>query len=287
MDAVKRTLNVLKENLQLISLFFLWGASIVTFVALLKMFVFSLPMAAGEYAHVRQAFLGDTAIADYDEGVQLYTDAEVRGKWNRKHYYQYSRNALSVAYEKLLDGNGNVMAGREKLAAKIQLLIGNTLYGEEKLQQAAEAYAQALRHEPGNMAAKYNLEFVNKKIEAKSEGDKKNNDPGKGQDGKGGQKGGQQPGKQGDNGKDGQPSDQPGNGKSQSDSKRGGKGKGDGKSDGQNPGQPGGQLPSSGQQTSPDSGQGQADRRDRTQVSRVMAKLQRGRSQLIVRTRAR
>ncbi len=42
--------------------------------------------------------------------------------------------------------------GREKLAAKIQLLIGNTLYGEEKLQQAAEAYAQALRHEPGNMA---------------------------------------------------------------------------------------------------------------------------------------
>ncbi len=45
MDAIKRTLNVLKENLQLISLFFLWGAAVVTFVAMLKLIVFSLPMA--------------------------------------------------------------------------------------------------------------------------------------------------------------------------------------------------------------------------------------------------
>ena len=164
MDAIKRTMNVLKENLQLISLFFLWGAAVVTFVAMLKLFVFSLPIANDEYRDASESFLGDTAIAAYDEGVQLYTDASGRAQWYRKDDYQFSRKALSSAYEKLLDGNGNVMAGREKLAAKIQLLIGNTLYGEEKLQQAAEAYAQALRHEPGNMAAKYNLEFVNKKL---------------------------------------------------------------------------------------------------------------------------
>lgn len=238
MNAFKDRLGVLKRALGPIALLLFWGGCAVFLFALIKLFAYTLPMSGGNYKDSSDTFVGDSAVASYDYGVQLYNTAGRYSPSYSAYDYQYSRNALSKAYQKLLDGNGNVVAGNEALAARIQVLIGNTLFKVEKLQQAAEAYAQALRHEPGNMQAKYNLELVNMKIEAKAKADQQSS--GKGRDGQSGTKGqdGKSPGKKRDKGQDGNQPGQQGDGKSKSDSGQGDKG--DGKPTGQDPNGQGG-----------------------------------------------
>jgi hypothetical protein len=234
------------KNLRVWSRLLVWGSAILAFFVLLKFFSYTLPMLTDS----DPLPMGNVAIYHYNKGVQYLASSERERASDPNSYYlrngyTNALNTLSQGYGDLADADGNIPAADAELAGKLQLAIGDCLYRLDKLDAAADAYAQALRHNPGLLAAKYNLELINKKIEAQNkpkDGQGNPGDKGKpGQNGKGdkGDGKGQNPGQGKDGDKQqgqGQPKD--GDGKNPGD----GKGKGqDGK--GQQGKQPGGNQP--------------------------------------------
>jgi tetratricopeptide (TPR) repeat protein len=141
----------------------------------IRIFDYTLPMIEHRYSDAARATHGDVTLAYYDLALEHY----------RQRDYAGAQNLLTAGYTLLSDKDGNIPAGKQPMAADMQLLIGNSLYYQQKLEPAAEAYKQALRHNPNDLNAKYNLELV-RQIILSGDG----NDPkGAGSGGKGRAKG--------------------------------------------------------------------------------------------------
>ena len=143
------------------------------------LFSYSMPMKTENFETASHSFAGDKATALYDRGLQLYKAEE----------YKRSLLVLQDAYNACQGSQGVVDPEKRKLAADIKFLTGNALVESKQLQQAVEAYKEALRLDPSNLYAKYNLELLQSMNGGKGPGDGDPNQPGGGQPGKGIKKG--------------------------------------------------------------------------------------------------
>lgn len=133
-----------------------WAWILLVLSALVLLFgvfytlTYAVPLHTGDYNTAVKSGVGEPALALYGKGLELY----------RQKSFDESIASLSNGYTTLTDKSGQIPESRQKLAGNFQLLIGNSLFYKKKLPEAAEAYRQALRHDPDNMTAKYNLELI-------------------------------------------------------------------------------------------------------------------------------
>jgi tetratricopeptide (TPR) repeat protein len=134
----------------------------------------SIPMLTKDYEGAADSYVADRSLALYDAGLQRYRGGDNKG----------AVRVLNDAYNACLGAKGVVSDDKRKLAGDIKFLTGNALVGQKQLQQAVEAYKDALRLDPNNLYAKYNLELLQAMNGGKGPG------PGPGDDSKpGGQPG--------------------------------------------------------------------------------------------------
>lgn len=159
------------------------------------------PLADGNYGHAAESQLGDQAVALYDRGLSEYRQALATDDADAAQtLWQNAQADLSAAYNQLIaEGNGSVPDSSRKLAADLQFQLGNmqvmtglAQQSVELIQAGVQSYEECLRLDPGNLAARYNIEL----LEQSNEVNKQNNPGG--------------PGKPGD--QPGQPGKQPGTG---------------------------------------------------------------------------
>lgn len=99
----------------------------------------------------------------YDEALEQYRKAQVQSPESDIIRYNigctlYKRGEYDEAEHGFADVASSLEA--KKLWAKAYYNFGNTLFKNGKLADAIEAYKRALRINPDDMDAKYNLEFV-------------------------------------------------------------------------------------------------------------------------------
>jgi len=124
---------------------------------------------------------GDSLASKNNEGNKLYKEGkidEALSKWqaaqienpdNEKLHYNigngfHGRKKYGDAfneYEKILDSKNS------ELKQKAYYNIGNTQYRMNELQEAIKSYEKSLEIDPEDEDAKYNIEFIKKKLEEK------------------------------------------------------------------------------------------------------------------------
>lgn len=152
-----------------------WLSIIGVLFGFYMLFFNSIPMLNENFDGAADSYFIDRPLALYDAGLQRYRDEDYKG----------AATILNDAYNACLGAQGVVSDDKRKLAGTIKFLTGNTLVMQKQLQQAVEAYKEALRLDPTNLDAKYNLELLQQMNGGKG--------PGSGQDGDGPP--GTQPGK--------------------------------------------------------------------------------------------
>lgn len=161
-----------------------WLSIIGVLVGFYMLFFNSIPMLNGNFHGAAESYFIDRPLALYDAGLQRYRDEDYKG----------AVTILNDAYNACLGAQGVVSDDKRKLAGTIKFLTGNALVKQKQLQQAVEAYKEALRLDPSNLDAKYNLELLQQMNGGKGpgsgpgEGDGKDGPPGT-QPGKGIKKG--------------------------------------------------------------------------------------------------
>jgi len=107
----------------------------------------------------------------YDQALTKYQDALLSDPENKRLQFNVG-NALyqKKKYEEALKEYQKVI-GTEKLLLEGQTYynLGNALYRLNKLPESIMAYQQALKINPDDMDAKYNLEYVRRKLKQNSE----------------------------------------------------------------------------------------------------------------------
>jgi len=144
----------------------------VFLLGMLRLFNYTLPLYIGNPVSASESGYGDPVVALYDAALQSYQAEDFEG----------ASKLASKAYSKMSEEHGAIAttARAQKTAGDIQFLLGLSREKVKRQQQAIEAYEQALRHDPDNLPAKYNLERL-----LKAQG---------GAGGAGGQQPGQKPG---------------------------------------------------------------------------------------------
>jgi len=102
----------------------------------------------------------------YDQALNRYQDALLAAPADRRIHYNVA-DALykKKKYEEALKSYQKVLGAEDlQLEAKAYYNIGNTLYRLGKLPESILAYQQALKLNPNDMDAKYNLEYVRRKL---------------------------------------------------------------------------------------------------------------------------
>ena len=102
----------------------------------------------------------------YDQALTKYQDALLSQPANQRIQFNVANTLYwKKKYEEALQEYQKVM-GTEELELEQQSFfnLGNTLYRAGKLPESILAYQQALKLDPGDMDAKYNLEFVRRKL---------------------------------------------------------------------------------------------------------------------------
>lgn len=84
----------------------------------------------------------------YDLGLQHY-------KFKR---YAPAKAVFTEAFNQLTKNTGVVPEDQQALAGQIQFMLGVVNEQEKQFRVAVSAYEESLRHDPNNLAAKYNLE---------------------------------------------------------------------------------------------------------------------------------
>lgn len=136
-----------------------------------SIYSYSLPMQQGDYLTAAQNSEGsERALALYDAGLVLY----------RAKDFENSRVALTEAYSSLSAKHGQIGKSDLPLAGKIQFLLGLVSERTDQGQLAIDAYKDALRHDPTNLPAKYNLErlLTKQAQEGSGQGEGKDGKPG-------------------------------------------------------------------------------------------------------------
>lgn len=141
----------------------------------------SISMITHKFEDAADSPITERPVTLYDVGLQRY---------NAEHYDD-ALDALNEAYNACLGKNGVVNDDKRRLAGNIKFLTGNALVKSKQLQQAVEAYKEALRLDPENMFAKYNLEMLQSMNGGQGPGSGPGGEqkPGDGQPGKGIKKG--------------------------------------------------------------------------------------------------
>jgi tetratricopeptide (TPR) repeat protein len=137
-----------------------------------RLVAYSVPLYTGDPYRAAQAGVGDEAVAIYNAGLTAY----------ERQNYDVAKEIFTQGYSSLTDSTGTIPQSRQKLASDFQFELGNTLVKSGKVPDAIEAYKQALRHNPDNLPAKYNLELLNAQLNGGGDGN-----------GQGDGQGGQQP----------------------------------------------------------------------------------------------
>jgi len=151
MNTKEKLLAFLIRNKKAWAITLLCAGTIVLLFGCVKLLSFTLPMLEHNYGDaISGRRMGDVSIAYYDGGLSTYKQGD----------YASALKILTAGYTTLSDADGNIPPRRQRLAADYQLLIGNCLFYQQKLKAAAEAYKQALRHDPNDLSAKYNLELI-------------------------------------------------------------------------------------------------------------------------------
>ena len=102
----------------------------------------------------------------YDEASNKYQDALLEDPTSTQIRFNMG-NALfkKKKYDKALEAYGNVLNDKDPLfQSKANYNIGNTLYKQGELAKSIEAYEAALRLNPDDIDAKYNLDFVRNQL---------------------------------------------------------------------------------------------------------------------------
>lgn len=149
--------------------------ALLAIVGAYRWFSYSQPMLAGNYPAASESLSADRAVALYDAAVVYYQNEK----------FDVALKILDAAYTEVSGPGGEIPADRKKLAAEIKFLAGNALVKTKQLSKAVEAYKEALRLDPTNLYAKYNLELLQQMNGGKGPGD----EPGGSGPGKGGKKG--------------------------------------------------------------------------------------------------
>jgi Ca-activated chloride channel homolog len=172
---------------------------------------------AGQYAEALRHYRGADAAADrarveFDVGAALYKLAEGAGGDEAGGLYDQAEQAFRRATESR-DG---------VLRSAAYYNLGNTLYRRGRFEEAAQAYRRAIRANPRNEDARFNLEVTLRKLERERPPQQAGQGQGQGQDPQPGQGQGQgqgqdpQPGQGQGQGQQGQEQDpQPGQGQGQ------------------------------------------------------------------------
>lgn len=107
----------------------------------------------------------------YDQALTKYQDALLSDPENKRLQFNVGNTLYQKKkYEEALKEYQNVI-GTEELPLEGQTYynIGNALYRMNKLPESILAYQQALKINPDDMDAKYNLEYVRRKLKENSE----------------------------------------------------------------------------------------------------------------------
>jgi tetratricopeptide (TPR) repeat protein len=154
---------------------------LVFFAGVYFLFSNSISMLRHDFEDAANSPVTERSVTWYDVGLQRYEAQD----------YDNAVKALQLAYNDCLGKNGVVNDDKRKLASNIKFLTGNALVRGKQLQQAVEAYKDALRLDPDNLYAKYNLEMLQSMNGGQGPGSGPGGEqkPGDGQPGKGIKKG--------------------------------------------------------------------------------------------------
>jgi len=147
MESIKAYISGHRLQVALAGLFVL---VLVLAFGLYQLFTYSLPMALGNYPVAYRSASADRAMVLYDAGLAAYREGD----------YDSARKLLVEAYSACTGSSGQISESKQKLASQVQFLLGNALYKTKKSKPAIEAWKQALRLDPTNLYAKYNLELL-------------------------------------------------------------------------------------------------------------------------------
>ncbi|MBF0207724.1 MAG: tetratricopeptide repeat protein, partial [Oligoflexia bacterium] len=111
----------------------------------------------------------------YEEALRNFTDAQIDAPKDEKIKYNMANTYYKMGkYEEAEKLYQSISQGTDvSLAEKSFYNLGNNAYRQGKLQQAVEYYQEALRLDPNDEDAKYNLEFVRNEIKRRIEENKK------------------------------------------------------------------------------------------------------------------
>jgi len=104
--------------------------------------------------------------ADYESAMRHYQDAEIEKPEEPKLHYNMANTLYQQErYEEAIERYNKAFYTEDpKLEAQTYYNQGNSLYRAGKLAEAIQAYEKCLDLTPDDMEAKYNLEFVRKKL---------------------------------------------------------------------------------------------------------------------------
>ncbi len=107
----------------------------------------------------------------YDQALNKYQDALLSDPENRRLQFNVGSTLYKKKkYEEALEGFQKVVGTDElEVEQNAYYNMGNTLYRMGKLPESILAYQQALKLNPDDMDAKYNLEYVRRKLKDNSE----------------------------------------------------------------------------------------------------------------------
>lgn len=111
---------------------------------------YSVPMLKGIYHQAAVSDAGDATVAFYDSGLVFLANGQ----------YEVAQAELKEALSSLTEETGQIRAADKPMAAKIQFLLGVANEGLKQWKLAEDAYKEALRLNPANLPAKYNLERI-------------------------------------------------------------------------------------------------------------------------------
>jgi Ca-activated chloride channel family protein len=103
---------------------------------------------------------------DYESALRHYQDAEIEKPEDPKLHYNMANTLYQQErYEEAIEKYNKAFYTEDpKLEAETYYNQGNSLYRAGKLAEAIQAYEKCLDLTPGDLDAKYNLEFVRKKL---------------------------------------------------------------------------------------------------------------------------
>lgn len=160
--------NLMKHNLD-IKLF------IAAMIMILLVMKADITMAISARASIKE---GNRLYNEkkYDQALTKYQDALLTEPKNERIEFNIANSLyMKKKYEDALKTYQKILGSKDiNLEEQAYFNIGNTLYRMGKLPDSILAYQQALKLNPNDMDAKYNLEFVRKKLKERIEKQEKN-----------------------------------------------------------------------------------------------------------------